>query len=261
MKNPFVTLLSLLILAACGGGGGGGNLNSNITPPAPIQSCQDTPISLSENACATAEMQLAIITAKSADDISQNTNTVTLSGLSLIQSDMFEGYDYVAGLQGNGNEVITYVPMTGTLPTSSLTYTGRARVETVHPNNQSNAFRVNMKATVNIDLTQNTQNLDVVLFDATDHQSLTGNATVHKTGAERVRINGVTLNATTGHFAAAQDASIVQSGFIETGQVKTYASPIIVGGLAGPQGAEVGLVAGAQNNGTILMQIVGQKQN
>ena len=41
--------------------------------------------------------------------------------------------------------------------------------------------------------------------------------------------------------------------------VKTYSNLTLAGGLAGPNGAELGMILGAEDNGSITMQIVGKQ--
>ena len=43
--------------------------------------------------------------------------------------------------------------------------------------------------------------------------------------------------------------------------VKTYSNLTLAGGLAGPNGTELGMVVGAENNGSIMMQIVGKQRD
>lgn len=72
--------------------------------------------------------------------------------------------------------------MTGTLTEKALNFKGSAYVETVNTNNNANAFSLNMQATVDIDLTQSTPEMHVVLFDATEHSTLAENSEIPKTG-------------------------------------------------------------------------------
>ena len=206
-------------------------------------------------------MDLGIITTKSSTNISQTTTELVLDDLSLVRTGLFTGYAFIAGLKGNANEAIAYVPMTGTLTEKALNFKGSAYVETVNPNNNANAFSLNMQATVDIDLTQSTPEMNVVLFDATEHSALAENSEIPKTGSERVRINNFTVDPTTGLFSTTLNSRITQQNFIVDQQTKTYSNPVISGGLAGTNANELGMIVGAENNGHITMQVVGKKQD
>ena len=188
MKYPIVSASLIMMVSACGGGGGA-SLDQNTPAPTPIPSCQASPTSLNDTPCDGAEITLQIITVTSPDAVSENTNTVVLSDLNMRRDGLFQGYSYVAGLTGNTNETMAYVPMSGTLPAQTLTYEGAAHVEMVNPANQSHAYSLKMDANVEIDLTQTTPDMDIVLQNGTDHSALSGNATIPVTGEERVSIN------------------------------------------------------------------------
>ena len=143
MKYPVVSVFLIMMVSACGGGGGGASLDQNTPTPTPIPSCQASPTSLSDTPCAGAEMVLQIITVTSPKDVSENTSTVVLSDLNMQREGLFQGYSHVAGLMGNTNETMAYVPMSGTLPAQTLTYEGAAHVETVNPANQTQAYSRN----------------------------------------------------------------------------------------------------------------------
>ena len=168
---------------------------------------------------------------------------------------------YVAGLTGNTNETMAYVPMSGTLPAQTLTYDGAAHVETVNPANQSHAYSLQMNANIAIDLTQTTPDMDIVLFNGTDYGALSGNATIPVTGDERVSINDLTLDPSTGRFSTTATSTITQRDFVAGATVKTYSNLTLAGGLAGPNGAELGMILGAEDNGSITMQIVGKQRH
>ena len=259
MKYPIVSAFLIMMVSACGGGGGGASLAPNT--PTPVASCQASPISLTGAPCDGAEMTLQIITVTSPKDVSENTDTVVLGDLNMQQDGLFQGYSYVAGLTGNTNETMAYVPMSGTLPAQTLTYEGAAHVETVNPANQSHAYSLKMDATVEIDLTQTTADMDIVLQNGTDHSALSGNATIPVTGGERVSINNLTLNPSTGRFSTTATSTITQRNFVADATVKTYSNPTLAGGLAGLNGTELGMVVGAENNGSITMQIVGKQRD
>ena len=261
MKYPTVSASLIMMVTACGGGGGGASLDQNTpTPtPTPIPSCQASPTSLSDTPCAGAEMTLQIITVTSPKDVSENTNTVVLSDLNMQREDLFQGYSHVAGLMGNTNEAMAYVPMSGTLPAQTLTYEGAAHVETVNPAYQSHAYSLKMDATIEIDLAKTTPDMDIVLLNGTDHSALSGNATIPVTGDERVSINNLTLDPTTGRFSTTATSTITQRDFVAGATVKTYSNLTLAGGLAGPNGIELGMVVGAEGNGSISMQIVGKQ--
>ena len=175
-------------------------------------------------------------------DVSENTNTVVLSDLyaAMVCFRIF----YVVGLTGNTNETMAYVPMSGTLPVQTLTYDGAGHVETVNPANQSHAYSLKMDATVEIDLTQTTPDMDIVLFNGTDYGALSGNATIPVTGDERVSINDLTLDPTTGQFSTTAASTITQRDFVAGATVKTFSNLTLAGGLAGPNGAELGMILG-----------------
>ena len=156
---------------------------------------------------------------------------------------------------------MAYVPMSGTLPAQTLTYEGAAHVETVNPANRSHAYSLKMETTAEIDLTQTTPDMDMVLQNGTDHSALSGNATVPVTGDERVSINNLTLDPTTGRFSTTATSTITQRNFVADGSVKTYTNPSLAGGLAGPSGSESGMIVAAKNNGSITMQIVGKQRD
>ena len=118
-----------------------------------------------------------------------------------------------------------------------------------------------MDATVEIDLTQTTPDMDIVLLNGTDHSALSGIATIPVTGNQRVSINDLTLDPTTGRFSTTATSTITQRNFVADGAVKTYANLTLAGGLAGPNGTELGMVVGAENNGSITMQIVGKQRD
>ena len=259
MKYPVVSAFLIMMVSACGGGGGGASLAPNTPTPTPIPSCQSSPTSLTDTPCDGAEMVLQIITVTSPNDISENTNTVVLNDLNMQRDGLFQGYSYVAGLTGNTNETMAYVPMSGTLPAQTLTYEGGAHVETVNPANQSHAYSLKMDANVEIDLTQTTPDVDIVLQNGTDHSALSGNATIPVTGDERVSINDLTLDQSTGRFSTTATSTITQRDFVAGATVKTYSNLTLAGGLAGPNGTELGMVVGAENNGSITMQIVGKQ--
>ena len=240
---------------------GGASLDSDTPTTTPIPSCQASPTSLSVTPCDGAEMVLKIITVTSSDDVSENTTKVVLSDLNMQLDGLFQGYSYVAGLTGNTNETMAYVPMSGTLPAQTLTYEGAAHVETVNPANQSYAYSLKMDANVEIDLTQTTPDMDIVLQNGTDHSALSGNSTIPVTGDERVSINNLTLDPTTGRFSTTATSTITQRNFVEGANVKTYSNLALTGGLAGPNGAELGMILGAENNGSITMQIVGKQRD
>jgi hypothetical protein len=232
MKYPIFSASFIMMLSACGGGGGGTSLDQNTPTPTPIPSCQASPTSLNDTPCDGAEMTLQIITVTSPKDVSENTNTVVLSDLNMQRNGLFQGYSYVVGLTGNTNETMAYAPMSGTLPAQTLTYERAAHVETVNPANQSHAYSLKMDATVEIDLTQTTPDMDVVLQNGTDHSALSGNATVPVTGDERVSINNLTIDPTTGRFSTTATSTITQRNFVAGGIVKTYTNPTLAGGLA-----------------------------
>lgn len=240
---------------------GGASLDQNTPTPTPIPSCQASPTSLSNTPCEGAEMTLQIITLTSPTNGSENTNTVVLSDLNMQRDGLFQGYAHVAGLTGNTYETMAYVPMSGALPAQTLTYEGAAHVETINPSNQSHAFSLKMDATVEIDLTQTTPDMDIVLQNGTDHSALSGNATVPVTGDERVSINDLTLDPITGRFSTTATSTITQRDFVAVSSTKTYSISTLAGGLAGPNAAELGMVVGAVNNGSITMQIVGKQQD
>ena len=261
MKYLIVSASLIMMVSACGGGGGGASLDQNTSRPTQISSCQAAPTSINGTPCDGAEMMLQIITVTSPNDVSENTNTVVLSDLNMQRDGLFQGYTYVAGLTGNSNETMAYVPMSGNLPAQTLTYEGAAHVETVNPANQSHAYSLKMGATVEIDLTQTTPDMDIVLQNGTDHSSLSGNATIPVTGDERVSINDLTLDPTTGRFSTTATSTITQRDFVAGATVKTYSNLTLAGGLAGPNGAELGMVVGAESNGSITMQIVGKQRD
>ena len=261
MKYPIFSASFIMMLSACGGGGGDTSLDHNTPIPTPIPTCQASPTSLTDTPCEGAEMTLQIITVTSPTDISEDTNTVVLSDLNMRHDGLFQGYAHVAGLTGNTNETMAYVPMSGTLPAQTLTYEGAAHVETVNPANQSHAYSLKMETTVEIDLTQTTPDMDVVLQNGTDHSALSGNATVPVTGDERVSINNLTVDPTTGRFSTTATSTITQRNFAADGSVKTYTNPSLAGGLAGPNGSELGMIVAAKNNGSITMQIVGKQRD
>ena len=70
---------------------------------------------------------------------------------------------------------------------------------------------------------------------------------------------GYTLNIGTAHDDISQ--SITQRDFVADGAVKTYSNLSLAGGLAGPNGAELGMILGAEDNGSITMQIVGKQRD
>ena len=261
MKYPIVSASLIMMLSACGGSGGGASFDQNTPTPTPIPSCQASPTSLNDTPCDGAEMVLQIITVTSPKDVSENTNTVVLSDLYMQRDGLFQGYSYVVGLTGNTNETMAYVPMSGTLPAQTLTYDGAGHVETVNPANQSHAYSLKMDATVEIDLTQTTPDMDIVLFNGTDYGALSGNATIPVTGDERVSINDLTLDPTTGQFSTTAASTITQRDFVAGATVKTYSNLTLAGGLAGPNGAELGMILGAEDNGSITMQIVGKQRD
>ena len=251
----------IMMLSACGGGGGGASLDQNTPTLTPIPSCEASPTSINDTPCDGAEMVLQIITVTSPKDVSENTNTVVLSDPNMQRNGLFQGYSYVAGLTGNTNETMAFVPISGTLPAQTLTYEGAAHVETVNPANQSYAFSLKMDANVEIDLTQTTPDMDIVLQNGTDHSALSGNATIPVTVDERVSINDLTLDPSTGRFSTTATSTITQRNFVAGGTVKTYSNPTLAGGLAGPNGAELGMILGAEDNGSITMQIVGKQRD
>ena len=259
MKYPIVSASLIMMLSACGSGGGGASLDQST--PTPIRSCQASPTALSDTPCDGAEMVLQIITVTSPDDVSENTTTVVLSDLNMQHNGLFQGYSNVAGLTGNTNETMAYVPMSGTLPAQTLSYEGAAHVETVNPANQSHAYSLKMDANVEIDLTQTTPDMDIVLQNGSNHSALSGNASIPVTGDERVSINDLTLDPTTGRFSTTATSTITQRDFVAGATVKTYSNLTIAGGLAGPNGAELGMIVGAENNGSITMQIVGKQRD
>ena len=259
MKYPIVSASLIMMVSAYGGGGGGAALDQNTPTPTPIPSCQAAPTSLSDTPCDGAEMVLQIITVTSPNDVSENTNTVVLSELNMQREDLFQGFSYVAGLTGDTNETMAYVPMSGTLPAQTLSYKGVAHVETVNPANQSHAYSQKMDANVEIDLTQTTPDMDIVLQNGSNHSALSGNASIPVTGDERVSINDLTLDPSTGRFSTTATSTISQRNFVAGSTVKTYSNLTLVGGLAGPNGTELGMVVGAENNGSITMQIVGKQ--
>ena len=259
MKYPILSASLIMMLSACGGGGGGASLDQNT--PTLIPSCQASPSSLSDTPCDGAEMVLQIITVTSPDAVSENANTVVLSELNMQRDGLFQGYSYVAGLTGNTNETMAYVPMSGTLPAQTLTYEGTARVETVNPANQSHAYSLKMDANVEIDLTQTTPGMHIVLQNGSHHSALSGNATIPVTGDERVSINNLTLDPTTGRFSTTATSTITQRDFVAGATIKTYSNLTLAGGLAGPNGAELGMILGAEDNGSITMQIVGKQRD
>ena len=261
MKYLIVSASLIMMLSACGGGGGGASLDQHTPTPTPIPSCQASPTTLNDTPCDGAEISLQIITVTSPDDVSENTNTIVLNDLNMLRDDLFQGYFYVAGLTGNSNETMAYVPMSGTLPAQTLTYEGAAHVETVNPANQSHAYSLKMDANAEIDLTQTTPDMDIVLQNGTDHSALSGNATIPVTGDERVSINDLTLDPSTGRFSTTATSTITQRDFVAGSTVKTYSNLTLAGGLAGPNGAELGMIVGAVNNGSITMQIVGKKRD
>ena len=118
-----------------------------------------------------------------------------------------------------------------------------------------------METTVEIDLTQTTPDMDIVLQNGTDHSALSGNATIPVTGDERVSINNLTLDPTTGRFATTATSTITQRKFVADSSVKTYTNPSLAGRLAGPNGSELGMIVAAKNNGSITMQIVGKQRD
>ena len=118
-----------------------------------------------------------------------------------------------------------------------------------------------METTVEIDLTQTTPDMDVVLQNGTDHSALSGNATVPVTGDERVSINNLTVDPTTGRFSTTATSTITQRNFVSNGVAKTYANPTLAGGPAGPNGSELGMIVAAEENGSITMQIVGKQRD
>ena len=258
MKYPIVSASLIMMVSACGGGGGA-SLDQSTPTPTPIPSCQASPTSLNDTPCDGAALVLQIITVTSPKDVAENTNTVVLSDLNMQRDGLFQGYTYVAGLTGNTNETMAYVPMSGTLPAQTLTYEGAAHVETVNPANQSHAYSLKMDATVEIDLTQTTPDMDIVLQNGTDHSALSGNATIPVTGEERVSINDLTLDPSTGRFSTTATSTITQRDFVAGATVKTYSNLTLAGGLAGPNGAELGMILGAEDNGSITMQIVGKQ--
>ena len=258
MKYPILSASLIMMVSACGGGGGA-SLDQSTSTPTPIPSCQASPTSLNDTPCDGAAMVLQIITVTSPKDVAENTNTVVLSDLNMQRDGLFQGYTYVAGLTGNTNETMAYVPMSGTLPAQTLTYEGAAHVETVNPANQSHAYSLKMDATVEIDLTQTTPDMDIVLQNGTDHSALSGNATIPVTGEERVSINDLTLDPSTGRFSTTATSTITQRDFVAGATVKTYSNLTLAGGLAGPNGAELGMILGAEDNGSITMQIVGKQ--
>jgi len=259
MKYSIVSASLIMMLSACGGGGGGASFNQNT--PTPVPSCQASPTSLNDTPCDGAEITLQIITVTSPNDVSENTNTVVLSDLNMQRDGLFQGYTYVAGLTGNTNETMAYVPMSGTLPAQTLTYEGAAYVETVNPANQSHAYSLKMDANVEIDLTQTTPDMDIVLQNGTNHSALSGNATIPLTGDERVSINDLTLDPSTGRFSTTATSTITQRDFVAGATVKTYSNLTLAGGLAGPNGAELGMILGAEYNGSITMQIVAKQRD
>ena len=259
MKYSIVSSSLIMMVSACGGGGGGASVDQHTPTPTPIPSCQASPTSLSDPPCDGVAMVLQIITVTSPKDVAENTNTVVLSDLNMQRDGLFQGYTYVAGLTGNTNETMAYDPMSGTLPAQTLTYEGAAHVETVNPANQSHAYSLKMDATVEIDLTQNTPDMDIVLQNGPDHSALSGNATIPVTGKERVSINDLTLDPSTGRFSTTATSTITQRDFVAGATVKTYSNLTLAGGLAGPNGAELGMILGAEDNGSITMQIVGKQ--
>ena len=261
MKYPIVSASLIMMLSACGGGGGGTSLDQSTPTPTPIPSCKASPTSLNDTPCDGAEMVLQIITVTSPKDVSENTNTVVLSDLNMQRDGLFQGYSYVTGLTGNTNETMAYVPMSGTLPAQTLTYEGAAHVETVNPANQSHAYSLKMDATVEIDLTQTTPDMDIVLQNGSNHSALSGNATIPVTGDERVSINDLTLDPITGRFTTTTISTVTQRDFVAGATVKTYSNLTLAGGLAGPNGTELGMILGAENNGSITMQIVGKQRD
>ena len=262
MNYSIPSILLFTVLCGCGGGGGS-SIDPNIpaSTPTPSQTCRDAPSSLNQAACSGAAMDLGIITTKSSTNISQTTTELVLDDLSLVRTGLFTGYEFVAGLKGNANEAIAYVPMTGTLTEKALTFEGSAYVETVNPNNNANAFSMNMQATIDIDLTQSTPEMDVLLFDATEHSALVGNSEIPKTGTERVRINNFTVDPKTGLFSTTLNSTITKRNFIVDQQTKTYSNPLISGGLAGTNANELAMIVGDENTGYITMQVVGKKQD
>ena len=156
---------------------------------------------------------------------------------------------------------MSIVPFSGTLPAQTLEYEGKARVETANANGDEIAYRVDMDATVTLDLTQVENSVEVLLFNAKQHTPLLGNATINDTGLERVTITGMSVDETTGQISSTPAANISQRNFIAVDQIKSYTNPNIAGGLAGENGKELGMVIGATNDGYITMQIVGRHQD
>ena len=118
-----------------------------------------------------------------------------------------------------------------------------------------------MNANIAIDLTQTTPDMDIVLFNGTELSALSGNATIPVTGDERVSINDLTLDPSTGRFSTTATSTITQRDFVAGDTVKTYSNLTLAGGLAGPHGAELGMILGAEDNGSITMQIVGKQRD
>ena len=74
-------------------------------------------------------------------------------------------------------------------------------------------------------------------------------------------INNLTLDPTTGRFSTTATSTITQRDFVAGATEKIYSNPTMAGGLASPNGAELGMVVGAENNGSITMQIVGKQRD
>ena len=66
--------------------------------------------------------------------------------------------------------------------------------------------------------------MDIVLQNGTDHSALSGNATIPVTGDERVSINDLTLDPTTGRFSTTATSTITQRDFVAGATVKTYSN-------------------------------------
>ena len=261
IKNWISFIVFIPFVAGCGGGGNSGVGEANQTLIPPTATCQSTPSSFSQTPCRGAQMTVDVISSSSPNDVSATTKVIALDDLEVVNSGIFQGYEYVVGSRGNAHEIMSIVPFSGTLPAQTLEYEGKARVETANANGVEIAYRADMDATVTLDLTQVENSVEVLLFNAKQHTPLLGNATINDTGLERVTITGMSVDETTGQISSTPTANISQRNFIAVDQIKSYTNPNIAGGLAGENGKELGMVIGATNDGYITMQIVGRHQD
>lgn len=259
-KQSIFILPFLFGLAACGGGGSG----DDTTTTAPNTPTTPTSYSKLSDASVSSATSVAVLKGSptvSASSVSgsfdHSAQSVRPNGGSDLatNSTLTSGLDYVIGITGTAGEQLALVPTTlSDMPSGTAVYNGKAAINIVSSVNNETYDDPSGTSRVTIDFA-NPRNATGVF--AITSGSTTNSSGVTTPNSANGTVTVTSLGVISGDLTG-NSADVAISGI--SGANLSGASVTAVGGVAGPQAAEIGgIISSSDSDTSVLITFAGQK--